>query len=94
MRQDMDRLRETLSHQDEPFEEMHERLDFAERFLAAGRASQEDRSGDRLSRGSRWQTTPKRPSGVRGFHFQNCRGLFRAAYPKKQHLIKPLPNRR
>jgi molybdopterin converting factor small subunit len=45
----VDALREDLAdmqeHTQAQLAEMHERLDFAERMLAAGRASQEDRSG-------------------------------------------------
>ena len=42
---EVDALRDDLNDTRAQLAEMQERLDFAERLLAAGRASQEDRSG-------------------------------------------------
>ncbi len=36
LQQEIERLREQLTHQDGRFEELHDRLDFAERLLARG----------------------------------------------------------
>ncbi len=36
LQQEIERLREQLTHQDGRFEELHDRLDFAERLLASG----------------------------------------------------------
>ena len=43
--QEVDELRDDLNHTRAQLADMQERLDFAERLLTAGRASQEDRSG-------------------------------------------------
>ncbi len=45
LRDDFEQLADTQEHTRAQLAEMQERLDFAERLLTAGRASQEDRSG-------------------------------------------------
>lgn len=45
LRDDVEQLADMQEHTQAHLAEMQERLDFAERLLTAGRASQEDRSG-------------------------------------------------
>jgi hypothetical protein len=45
LRDDVEQLADMQEHTQAQLAEMQERLDFAERLLTAGRASQEDRSG-------------------------------------------------
>ncbi len=45
LRDDFEQLADTQEHTQTQLAEVHERLDFAERLLASGRAPQEDRSG-------------------------------------------------